>query len=254
MFKKLSLLMALMSCGNAYTLASELEENDISVNGNITLVSQYISRGLTTNPENEEAALQATLSVGYDNFYAAYWLSPIGYSLREIQGGPSHSSDKFEHNFIVGYAWDYNNVSYDLWNATYYYQGSTDTTANEIGLTITKALSDKGAVSGSISNFLNDTYFTHQGDTFASVTYRHQFNDKTNLSFSIAGAYNDNSGKYEGISINTQKEFVYRYSTLRAEHSLSDHLTLSAQYYFGGYDRTNTKQENKPVFGLTYSF
>ncbi|TCB54791.1 hypothetical protein [Acinetobacter terrae] len=255
MYKKLSFFALMMSFGSAMASTPEAQENHISVNGSITLVSDYVSRGLTNSIENEGATLQASLSVGYDNFYATYWGSQIGYSFRELQGGKSYSSDKFEHDFILGYTWKYKDVTFDLWDATYYYQGGDHTTSNELGLTFTAPIAEKGTVVSSVSTYLNDAYYMSQGDTFATLSYIHQITDVTSLTLGVAGSYFTDNGKYEGQGIlDTQTDFTYRYATVRADHSLSDNLTVFAQYYLGGYDRSDIKQKNKPVFGLTYSF
>lgn len=255
MFKKLSLFTLMMSCGVAIASTPETQENKISVNGSISLVSDYISRGLTKYIENEGATLQGSLTVGYDNFYATYWGSPIGYSFRELQGGEAQSSDKFEHNFILGYTWDYKNVAFDLWDATYYYQGGDHLASNELGLTVTAPISEKGTIVSSTSVYLNDSYYMSQGDTYATVNYIHQLTDTTSVTLGVAGSYFIDDGKYEGQGVlDTQTDFTYRFSTIRADHSLNDHLGVFAQYYFGGYDRSDIKQPNKPVFGLTYSF
>ncbi|ATO18451.1 hypothetical protein BS636_01575 [Acinetobacter sp. LoGeW2-3] len=255
MYKKLSLFTLMMSCGLANASSPEAQENQISVNGSLTIVSDYVSRGLTKSLDNEGVTLQGSLSIGYDKFYATYWGSQIGFSFRELQGGEARSSDKFEHNFILGYIWDYKNVAFDLWDATYYYQGGDHLTSNEIGLTVTAPISEKGTIVSSTSVYLNDAYYMSKGDTYSSLSYVYKLTDATSLTLGVAGSYFTDRGKYEGHGVlDTQTDLTYRFSTIRADHSLNDNLGVFAQYYFGGYDRSDIKQPNKPVLGLTYSF
>lgn len=255
MNKTLCGLALMLSSGLVNASNPEEQKNPITVSGSITIVSDYVARGLTKYVENEGATLQGSLTLGYDNFYVSYWGSTIGYSFRELQGGEAQSSDKFEHNFILGYTWDYKDISFDLWDATYYYQGGDHLTSNELGLTVTAPISDKGTIVSSTSVYLNDAYYMSQGDTYSTLSYIHQLTDATSLTVGVAGSYFTDDGKYEGQGVlDTQTDFTYRYSTIRADHSLNDNLVVFAQYYLGGYDRSDIKQPNKPVFGLTYMF
>ncbi|QDK97512.1 hypothetical protein FM020_06285 [Acinetobacter tandoii] len=234
---------------------AESEEQSVALSGNITVVSDYISRGLTNYPENDDTALQATLTASYGNYYASYWGSSLGYSFRELQGGESYGSDKFEHDFIFGYAFDYKGTTLDVWDAFYYYQGGKNTTSNEIGVTVTKPVSEKGSISVALSTYLNDAVYMNQWDTYATVNYTHQINDKLSATIGAAMSYFNDDGKYEGQGfLDTKNDLTYRFATTRLDYAVSDNIGVFGQYYFGGYDRSDVKQKNAPVFGLVFSF
>lgn len=231
------------------------EDEKLNFSGNITVVSDYIARGLTNAPENHNTALQATLTAAYGNYYASYWGSTLGYSFRELQGGKSYSGDQFEHNFIFGYAFDYKGLTLDIWDATYYYQGGKHTTSNELGITITKPVSDKGSLALAVSTYLNDAIYMNTGDTYTTLSYTHQLTDKLSGTAGVAASYFKDDGKYEGQGfLDTKNDFTFRFATARLDYALTEQIGVFGQYYLGGYDRSDVKQKNAPVFGLIFSF
>lgn len=246
---------AFLSAISTVTSASTDESKPISVNGNLSLVSSYVSRGLTNSPENDETSFQAALNVSYGNFYLAYWGSTLGYSFRELQGGKSYSGDKFEHDFIGGYVFDYKDIKFDIWDAFYYYQGGVNTTSNEFGIRLTKPIYDKGTLVFGIATYLNDAIYMNKWDTYATLDYTHKINDKFNVAVSAAASYFNDNGRYEGKGfLDTKKHLTFRFASTQLNYTLSENTSLFGQYIFGGYDRSGNKQKNKPVFGITYSF
>ena len=56
-----------LSCISMSSWANDASSSSIDVSGQLTAVSKYVSRGLTNAPENEDLALQASLTLGYGN-------------------------------------------------------------------------------------------------------------------------------------------------------------------------------------------
>lgn len=227
----------------------------VEVSGSIDVVSQYISRGLTNAPENDDVALQASLSASFDHFYLFYWGSTLNYSFREIQTGQSYSSDRFEHDFGVGYSFDIGDINVDLWDAFYYYQGGKHTTSNELGITFTKPLSESAEFSLGLTTFLYDVVYMNQWDTYLQVAYTYFFNDKFSASASMGFSYFQDEGKYEGGDfLDTQTDFAFRFATTQLNYLIHPNVTGYGQFIVGGYDRADIKQKNKVVLGLNYTF
>ncbi|ATO20498.1 hypothetical protein BS636_12870 [Acinetobacter sp. LoGeW2-3] len=235
--------------------AYEPESKQITTSGNLSVVSKYVSRGLTNAPEDDDLAIQAGLNVAYGNFYVGYWGSTLGYSYAEAQGRKEHSSDKFEHDFLLGYTHSSQNYDFDLWNATYYYPGGKNTTGNELGLNVSRALNEKTTVSGSVSTYLYDVAYANQGDTFYTLNVSHQLNERLTANATAAGSYFRDEGKYEGGELgDTEKNHAFRYASAGLSYVLLPKLSLSGEYIFGGYDRYADKQRDLAVFGLSYDF
>lgn len=53
-----------------------MRKQKIETSGNISVVSKYISRGLTNAPENDDVALQAALNLAYGNFMSVTGAQP----------------------------------------------------------------------------------------------------------------------------------------------------------------------------------
>jgi hypothetical protein len=230
--------------------------NQIEVSGNLSVVSKYISRGLTNAPENDDVAVQAALNLAYGNFYVGYWGSTLGYSYAEAQGRQGHRSDKFEHDFLLGYTYSSENYDWDIWNATYYYPSGENTTGNELGLNVSRALNEQTSIGASISTYLYDVAYANQGDTFYTLNLTHQLNDRLNANVTAAGSYFNDEGKYEegGELGDTEKQFAFRYVSAGLSYALLPQVSLSGEYIFGGYDRYDDKQRNLAVFALSYDF
>lgn len=236
-------------------IAANASSSQIEVSGSIDVVSEYISRGLTRAPENDGVALQASLNANFNQFYAFYWGSTLNYSFREIQNGKSYASDKFEHDFGVGYRFDIGDINVDLWDAFYYYQGGKHTTSNELGITFTKQVAKSAELSLGLTTFLYDVVYMNQWDTYLQVDYTHFINDKLSATASTGFSYFQDKGKYEGGAfLNTQTDFTFRYASTQLNYLIHPNVTGYGQYIVGGYDRTDIKQKNKVVLGLSYAF
>lgn len=251
----------MLSCSaiSSFSLwANEIQqesESEFNLSGNIGLTSKYISRGLTNSPENDDLAIQGGLTLNYNNFYASYWGSTLGYSYAALQGEPSRRIDKFEHDFILGYNFNTENLSGSLWNATYYYPGGTKTTSNEMGLTLSHQFNPKTSLSTQVSTYLYDVVYANQGDTYVSLGLNYEINEKLSSNTLISGNYFNDEGRYEGNELgDTQRNYAFRFASTGLSYLLSPELSVSAQYILGGYNRYDEKQRNATVFSMNYSF
>ena len=66
---KQTVLFGCAAVSSVYCFADDADAKKIETSGNISVVSKYISRGLTNAPENDDVALQAALNLAYGNFY-----------------------------------------------------------------------------------------------------------------------------------------------------------------------------------------
>lgn len=248
--KKITLYIALSTLSiNSYALEHPV------VSGSLDIVSQYISKGLTNAPENEKVTLQAALNANWDQFSVFYWGSTLGYSFKEIQTGQAYTPGEFEHDVGLNYQFQFGDVTVDLWDAFYYYQGGKKTTSNELGIVLTKPLSNQAKISAEVATFLYDVAYMNQWDTYLSLSYYYQFNDKLSATFNTGFSYFNDDGKYEGGDfLNTQKDFTFRVASVQANYLIQPDVTGYGQFIVGGDDRANVKQANRVVFGLNYTF
>lgn len=231
------------------------EDKKINVSGQIDLVSKYISRGLTNNPEDDNLAVQLTLNAGYENFYIGYWGSTLDYSFPEFEGHKRKRKDQFEHDFILGYNKKFGDWNWNVWSATYYYSGGKHTTSNELGLTLNRDLTDKTQLTTSVSTYLYDVAYANQGDTFMTLQLDHQLNDRLQARVKTTASYFQDHGKYEGKELgNTEKNLAFRYASLGLNYEFYKNFKVSGEYILGGYDRYDDKQRNLGIVGLTYQF
>ena len=73
-----TVLFGCAAISSLYCYADDAKTKKIETSGNISVVSKYISRGLTNAPENDDVAVQAALNLAYGNFYVGYWACCCG--------------------------------------------------------------------------------------------------------------------------------------------------------------------------------
>ena len=251
---KIIFKMLLMSTLTTYALQAHSAIQP-EITGGIDLVSQYVSRGLTNSPENDKVALQVSLNASFDQFYLFYWGSTLNYSFKEIQTGQGRGAEKIEHDFGAGYNFDALGWNIDIWDAIYYYQGGKNTTANELGITFSKALTEKSSVGLAVTTFLYDVVYMNQWDTYLQLHYTYQINDKVGSAFTAGASYFNNDGQYEGQDfLDTQTDFSFRFALAELNYLIHPNVTAYSQFIYGGHDRSDIKQKNQVLFGLNYAF
>ena len=223
--------------------------------GKIDVVSQYVSRGLTNAPENDDVTFQVGLNLELDQFYAFYWGSTLNYSFREIQTGKGQGSDQLEHDFGLGYRFDAFGWNIDVWDALYYYQGGENTTGNEFGVTFSKTVNEKSQLDIGMTTYLYDVVYMNQWDTYLQLRYHYQITEKFGTAFTAGLSYFNDDGQYEGQDfLDTKTDFAFRFAAAELNYSLHPKITAYSQLIYGGHDRSDVKQKNQMLFGLNYAF
>lgn len=113
--KKLTYALAL--CGLVAASSSAFAD-DLSVTGSLGIVSNYLFRGISQT--SGKAAVQGGVNLGYRGFYAGVWGSNVNW-LTDFQG---YSSGSLETDWLVGYAGNVGDFSYDVGTTYFYYPGT----------------------------------------------------------------------------------------------------------------------------------
>ena len=220
------LSLALLGAVSSFTFAEEpVAEHTVS--GNISVLSSYNLRGITNVPENKGATLQGGLDYNHaSGFYAGWWGSTLDYG--------SDNGSEFENNFYAGYN---GSINEDL-----AYSNGFETM---LGL----SYKDFGI---SAQTLLEDTAWGNTGDTYIKGSYSYALPHDFSLDTALGLYIYKESGDY--IPDSTES-FGFRHFDIGLSKPLADTgVTASMNYILGGYDRNDVKQNNKVVFGLTYSF
>lgn len=251
-FKKMAIAGAVaVSTFSSVAMAAETAQIfGGEVTGNIGILSSYDLRGITGNhqgttvPENDGATVQGGLDWSHESgFYVGYWGSTLDYS-----ASPSSSKTSFEHDLYAGYNGSINDdLGYTVGGTVYYYYPGYESTGYETLL----GLSYKD-FSLTAQTLLNNVTYGNKGDTYFLASYETalpgDFTGKAQL-----GAYF--YGDEDEFTVKTETDFAFRHFTVGLSHPLAaTGADWSLDYIVGGYDRTETKQKNKVVLGLSYGF
>lgn len=212
------------------------------VTGNISVVSQYILRGITNAPENPNATLQGGFDWSGDSgLYAGYWGSTLGYN----NGDPSYG-DGFENDLYVGYAGG-STVKYSIGVIQYMYMNLTDSNGAEIAGTL-----GYGPLTLGAKYLTKDVVWGNKGDIYWTLGYSTDLPKDFSLS-ATAGYYTyKDSGKYIA---STPKSGNFRHLDVTLSHPIAKTgATMNVTYTVGGKDRNEVEQHNAIVFGIGYNF
>lgn len=246
--------LAVAVSASTMTFAADDAASEHTISGNIGVVSQYILRGNTISPENDNATVQGGLDYSHSSgFYAGYWGSTIGYSLSgynpvtdELEG-----SKAFEHDFYLGYN---GTITEDLGytiGATYYYYHKSDVDSDFPESIVGINYKD---FSLTAQTALHDSIFGNTGDTYILAGYSYALPKNFTLNTSLGLYYNNDSGDYES-ALNTTEDFNFRHFTIGLSHPLGDTgASVAMDFVIGGQLRDDTNLENKVVFGAKYEF
>ncbi|OTG81267.1 hypothetical protein B9T31_15655 [Acinetobacter sp. ANC 4558] len=222
--------------------------------GNIGVVSEYILRGNTAAPENDQAAVQGGLDYQHESgFYAGYWGSTLGYSLtkKDLISGKYTGSKAFENDFYLGYQGNItDNIGYTV-GGTYYYYYQSDADSNTTETLIGFNYKD---FSLTTQTLLGDVEWGNKGDTYLLASYHYILPQEFTLNAALGAYYYRDKGKFEE-ELKTDKTFAFRHLTVGLSHPLGDTgANVSMDYIIGGKLRDDTSLKNKVVFALKYDF
>jgi len=229
--------------------------SDHTISGNIGVVSEYILRGNTAAPENDNAAVQGGLDYSHSSgFYIGYWGSTLGYSLTDFDYAEEAytGSKAFENDFYLGYNGSITeDFGYTI-GGTYYYYYQSDADVNTTETLIGVNYKDFAFTTQTL---LGDVEWGNKGDTYLLATYSYALPQDFTLNTALGAYYYRDKGEYEGITLDTQKKFAFRHFTVGLSHPLGDTgASVSMDYIVGGKLRDDTTLKNKVIFGIKYDF
>ena len=225
-----------------------------SVSGNIGVVSEYILRGNTASPENDNATIQGGLDYSHSSgFYAGYWGSTLGYSYTKYDPSTQKytGSKSFENDFYLGYKGKITeDFGYTI-GGTYYYYYQSDADSNTTETLIGVNYKGFGLTTQTL---LKDVVWGNKGDTYVLANYSYPLPKEFTLNTALGAYYYRDKGKFE-TDLKTDKSFAFRHFTVGLSHPLGDTgATVTMDYIIGGKLRTDESLKNKVVFGLKYNF
>jgi len=206
----------------AAVVSTGVMANEVEYSANMSMTSNYVWRGMTQN--SNTIAVQGGLDVAYANFYAGVWGSPVDF------GDAANS----EIDLYVGYANEFNGVSYDVNYCQYTYPGVTDdANFGEASLTLGYDFG-MASVSGKY-------YVGVKTDNFdAQDGYEFGVSVPVAMEITLDGTYGDydNVGQY--YSVGASKTF--------------GKFDISLAYTGMDFDATGSKSENNLVATIGTSF
>jgi uncharacterized protein (TIGR02001 family) len=212
-----------------------------SISGNIGVLSSYDLRGITNTPENEGATVQGGLDYEHESgFYLGYWGSSLG---------DAYSPSALEHDFYLGYNGSFNDDwGFQVGGVQYVYTNTDDSDGFEVVLGL--SYKDFGITSQTL---VKDVVWGNAGDTYLAASYSYALPKDFSLNTTLGAYIYEDKGKY--IDETEASTFSFRHFTVGLSKPIADTgVTASMDFIAGGYDRMETKQKNKVVFGLGYSF
>ncbi len=128
---------------------------EVSLSGNIGVVSDYVLRGITAATESDGPAVQGGFDMEHSSgFYAGYWASSLGY-------GSDNLTTTVENDFYAGFAGSAGEFSYDIGAIYYYYMDDSDASGGEFVAGI-----GWGPVTLGMKYLLQDVTWGNEGDIY----------------------------------------------------------------------------------------
>lgn len=246
--------LAVAASASTLTFADDAPTSEHSISGNIGVVSQYILRGNTISPENDNATVQGGLDYSHaSGFYAGYWGSTLGYSLSDYNPVTEslEGSKAFEHDFYLGYNGKINDDLGFTVGAIYYLYTESDVDSDFPESIIGLNYKDFSLTAQTV---LDDSIFGNTGDTYILGSYSYPLPKDFTLNTSVGLYYNNDSGDHEA-ALNTTEDFNFRHFNIGLSHPLGDTgASVAMDFVVGGKLRDDTSLKNKVVFGLKYEF
>jgi uncharacterized protein (TIGR02001 family) len=218
----------------------------LSVTGNVGVVSDYVLWGITTpGTESDGLAVQGGFDFEFDSgFYAGWWASSLGYG--EDPDSGTNLATAVENGLFFGYSGG-DSVTYDIGVWRYQYMDLKNANAWEPYIAIGYGPFSIGA------NYLaTDTVWGNSGDIYYTATL--DFDVGAGLELGLLARYFSykNSGDYIPT---TAESSNFRHFDLTLSRGIGDSpATMFAIYTFGGRDRDGLRQRDKIVLGFDYAF
>jgi uncharacterized protein (TIGR02001 family) len=121
MYMKMKTLSVLVVAALGAPLAAQAEDSGFSASGNVSLTSNYVSRGISQT--QGKPAIQGGFDLAHSSgFYVGTWGSNVGW-LTDFQG---YTRGSMELDVYGGYSNSIGDISYDIGAIRYMYPGSTN--------------------------------------------------------------------------------------------------------------------------------
>ncbi len=212
--------------------------------GNVGVFSQYVLRGITNLPEDDDATLQGGIDwTGDRGFYLGYWGSTLSY--RSVGAG----SDGFENDFYGGYARSVGRFNYSLGLIQYYYLNVDDSDLLEFTGSV-----GFGPVTLGVEYLLQDGAWGNAGDVYWTLGYGADL--PAGFSFAATlGYYTYDDDDPARFGLATATDSAFRHLDLSLSRAIGDSgVAMSLTYVVGGKDRAAIDQEDAVVFAVTCDF
>ena len=212
--------------------------------GNVGVFSQYVLRGITSVPEDDDAALQGGIDWSAGNgFYLGYWGSTLSY--RSAGAG----SDGFENDFLAGYAGSAGDLHYSLGLIQYYYLNVDDSDLLELSGSV-----GYGPVTLGVEYLVQDGAWGNAGDAYWTLSYGDDLPGGFAFSATL-GYYTYDGSDPARFGLDTATGSAFRHLDLTLSRALGDTgAEMSLTYVVGGQDRAGDDQADAVVFAVTYDF
>jgi uncharacterized protein (TIGR02001 family) len=212
--------------------------------GNVGVFSQYVLRGITNAPEDDDATLQGGIDWTHERgFYLGYWGSTLSY--RSERAG----ADGFENDFYGGYAGSAGGFNYSLGLIQYYYVNVDDSDLLEFAGSV-----GFGPVTLGVEYLLQDGAWGNAGDAYWTVDYGAELPGGFSFAATLGYyTYDDSDPARYGLQTATRSAF--RHLDLSVVRAIGDTgAEMALTYVVGGEDRLGTEQGDAVVFAVTYDF
>jgi uncharacterized protein (TIGR02001 family) len=209
-----TLLVAALPCASAVHA-----EESSPFSANVSLVSDYVSRGISQT--NERPALQGGFDFKHGSgFYAGVWGSSISW-LRDAERGTGESSgNSLELDLSIGYAREFGDFGLDLGLVHFNYPGSYDRQWKDaLGL----------------KNPNTNEIYVGASWKFVSVKYSRAFTDLFGAPHSKGSGYLDLSVSYEVLK-DLSLDAHYGSQRITGPSTSYHDWAVGATYSVGGFD------------------
>ena len=212
--------------------------------GTIGVFSQYVLRGITNAPEDDDVTLQGGVDwTGESGFYLGYWGSTLSY--RSEGAG----SDGFENDFFAGYAGSAGGLDYSVGLIQYYYLNVDHSDLLEFVGSVGIGSTTLGVV-----YLLQDGAWGNAGDAYWTLDYGADLPGGVSFAATLGYyTYDDSDPARFGLETTTRSAFRHLDLSLSREMG-STGAVMSLTYVMGGKDRVGTDQGDAVVFAVTYDF
>ena len=212
--------------------------------GTIGVFSQYVLRGITNAPENDDVTLQGGIDwTGESGFYLGYWGSTLSY---RTEGA---GSDGFESDFFAGYSGSAGGLDYSVGLIQYYYLNVDHSDLLEFVGSVGIGSATLGVV-----YLLQGGAWGNAGDAYWTLDYGADLPGGVSFAATLGYyTYDDSDPARFGLETTTRSAFRHLDLSLSREMG-STGAVMSLTYVMGGKDRVGTDQGDAVVFAVTYDF